>query len=68
VIKKEEIAFQQQVVHLQSGAQRKKKNKTNVIQQRIETLAARFENIEIDLKEYLLGLSLLMVKDIKVKK
>ena len=68
MIKKEEIAFQQQVVHLQSGVQRKKKNKTNVIQQRIETLAARFENIEIDLKEYLLGLSLLMVKDIKVKK
>jgi hypothetical protein len=68
VIKKEEVVFQQLLAHLQSGAQRKKTKKTNVIQQRIDTLAARFENVEIDLKEYLQGLSLLVAKDIKAKK
>ncbi|CAF0877561.1 unnamed protein product [Rotaria sordida] len=68
VIKVEEVVFQQQLIHIQTGAQKKKKKKTTVMEQRLQTLSSRFENAEIDLKEYLQSLSLLVAKDIKSKK
>jgi hypothetical protein len=68
VIKKEEVVFQQQLVHLQSGKQKKQKKKTTAMQNRLENLSSRFENAEIDLKEYLQSLSLLVAKDMKNKK
>jgi hypothetical protein len=38
------------------------------MQERLETLSSRFDNAEIDVQEYLQGLSYFVAKDVKNKK
>ncbi|CAF1647404.1 unnamed protein product, partial [Didymodactylos carnosus] len=49
------------------AAERSKTKNTNCVQRRINTLADRYTNDEIDLEEYLEGLSFVVAKD-KTKK
>jgi hypothetical protein len=60
--------FQQQVLHAASGASKNKSKKVCAMQDRLNTLATRFKDAEIDTLEYLQGLSLLVAKDVKSKK
>ena len=61
-LQNEEVAFQQQVLKMQAGAQKTKVKKTLALQAKFNTLAERFENDEIHRVEYLEGLSLLMAE------
>jgi hypothetical protein len=67
-LKKEEVIFRQQLLHAKSGSARKKKEKVYFLQEKLNTLANRFEESEMNVQEYLQGLSLLVAKDIKMKK
>jgi hypothetical protein len=55
----------QQLLKLKAGGQKQKSKKTLAMQQHLENLAKRFEGKDIDLEEYLEGLSLLVAKNIK---
>ena len=55
------------MLHVNSGAQKKVKDTSNIVTQRLKILAERFDQEEIDLTEYLNGLSTLVAKDVKVK-
>ena len=62
VLKKEEIMFRQQLLKVKAGGQKLKAKKVTAMQQRLDTLAKRFQSKGIDLEEYLEGLSLLVAK------
>ncbi|CAF1022912.1 unnamed protein product, partial [Didymodactylos carnosus] len=67
-LKQEEVYFRHQVMQMRAGATgRPKTKKTNCVQRRIDTLRDRYENDEINLEEYLEGLSFVAAKD-KTKK
>ena len=57
---KEDIVFQQQLLKAKAGGQKVKAKKTLSMQKQIDTLRTRFGDNEIDRKEYLEGLSLLV--------
>ncbi len=59
-LQNEEVHFRQQVLKVLTGAQKTKTKKTLALQAKINTLAKRFEDDEIDRAEYLEGLSLLV--------
>ena len=67
-LKKEEVIFRQQLLHAKSGSSKKTKEKVFFLQEKLNTLANRFEESEMNVQEYLQGLSLLVAKDIKMKK
>lgn len=58
----EEVVFRQQSLKLKVGIQKKKAPKTLVMQARIDELATRFSNDDIDRTELLEGLSLLVAQ------
>jgi hypothetical protein len=64
----EEVYFRQQMIHMKSGKSKTKSKKTRFMQDRLATLSSRFDNQEIDIQEYLQGLSFLVAKDVKNKK
>ena len=61
-LKKEEVVFEQQVLKVLAGGQRKKTKKVLALQVRLNVLSARFDNDEIDRKQYLEGLSLFVAE------
>jgi hypothetical protein len=58
----EEVVFRQQSLKLKVGIQKKKAPKNLVMQARIDELATRFSNDDIDRTELLEGLSLLVAQ------
>jgi hypothetical protein len=68
VLRKEEVHFQQQVLHAKSGLLKKKSKKNCIAQQQLKVLASRFEDNEIDLNEYLEALSIFVAKNVKASK
>ncbi|CAF1191409.1 unnamed protein product [Didymodactylos carnosus] len=63
-LKQEEVYYGHQVIQMRAGATgRPKTKKTNCVQRRIDTLGDRYENDEINLEEYLEGLSFVIAKD-----
>jgi len=61
-LKKEEVVFEQQVLKVLGGGQRKKTKKVLALQVRLNVLSDRFDNDEIDRKQYLDGLSLFVAE------
>ena len=59
-LQNEEVHFRQQVLKVLTGAQKMKTKKILALQAKINTLAKRFEDDEIDRAEYLAGLSFLV--------
>ena len=59
-LKNEAVHFRQQVLKVLTGAQETKTKKTLALQAKINTLARRSEDDEIDHTEHLEGLSLLV--------
>jgi hypothetical protein len=57
-LKKEEVVSRQLMLKFNSGDQKKKAKAILDIEVRLKTLSIRFENNEIDRKQYLEGLSL----------
>jgi hypothetical protein len=55
------------MLHINSGAQKKVKDTSSTVTQRLKVLVERFDQEEIDLTEYLNGLSILVAKDAKAK-
>ena len=59
-LQNEEVHFRQQVLKVLTGTQKVKTKKTLALQAKINTLAKRFEDDEIDRAEHLEGLALLV--------
>ena len=68
VLKKEEVRFRHRLLHAKSGLLKKKSKRTCIIQERLDVLYRHFSNNEIDLNEYLEGLSMIVAKDMNKKK
>ncbi|CAF4668775.1 unnamed protein product, partial [Rotaria socialis] len=68
VLKREEVHFQQKLLHAKSDFFKKQSKRTCIIQERLEVLANHFSNNEIDVNEYLEGLSMIVAKDKTEKK
>jgi len=66
-LKREEVYFGQQVLHMKSGKSKIKSKKVCLMQDRLTTLSTRFDNAEIDVHEYLQGLSFFVAKNVKNK-
>jgi hypothetical protein len=56
-LKKEEVVFRQLMLKFNGGDQKKKTKVVLALEVRLKTLSTRFENDEIDRKQYLEGLS-----------
>ena len=61
-LKKEEVVFEQQALKILGGSQKKKTKKVLGLQVRLNILSDRFYNDEIDRKQYLDGLSLVVAE------
>ena len=57
-LKKEEVIFRQLMIKFSCGEQKKKIKAVLALEFRLKTLGTRFENDEIDRKQYLEGLSM----------
>ena len=57
-LKKEEVIFRQLMIKFSCGEQKKKTKAVLALEFRLKTLGTRFENDEIDRKQYLEGLSM----------
>jgi hypothetical protein len=55
-LKKEEVIFRQQLLHVKSDSSKKKKERVYFLQEKLNTLASRFEESEMNVQEYLQGL------------
>ncbi|CAF1465953.1 unnamed protein product [Rotaria sordida] len=64
-LKREELSFRQQLGKINSGLQKKSSNKTCTTRAQIDTLTKRHEQQQIDLLEFLHGLSTLVAKNSK---
>jgi hypothetical protein len=64
-LQREELSFRQQLGKLNSGMQKKSNKKICITRTQIETLTKRHEEKEIDLMEFLHGLSTLVAKNSK---
>ena len=59
--------FRQQILHIKSGKNKKRSKKVCEMQDRLNALSSRFDNQEIDVQEYLQGLSFFVAKNVKNK-
>lgn len=62
VLQEEEVRFNQHVQHVQMGKKKVCGKRTCSMQECLETLADRFKKQQIDLSDYIQGLSLLVAK------
>ncbi|CAF3852425.1 unnamed protein product [Rotaria sp. Silwood1] len=66
-LKQEEVYFRQQILHMKSGKNKNRSKKVCAMQDRLNALSSRFDNQEIDVQEYLHGLSFFVAKNVKNK-